>query len=30
MQTAIEFRNIKKAYGDKTVMEGFNLTVEKG
>ena len=30
MQTAIEFRNIKKTYGDKTVMEGFNLTVEKG
>lgn len=30
MQTAIEFRNIKKTYGDKTVMEGFHLTVEKG
>ena len=30
MQTAIEFRNIKKAYGDKVVLEGFNLTVEKG
>lgn len=30
MQTAIEFRNIKKTYGDKVVLEGFNLTVEKG
>lgn len=30
MQTEIEFKNIKKCYGDKVVMEGFNLTVEKG
>ena len=30
MQTAIEFRNIKKAYGDKVVLEGFNLAVGKG
>lgn len=30
MKTAIEFRNIKKAYGEKVVMEGFNLSVEKG
>lgn len=30
MKAAIEFRNIKKAYGEKIVMEGFNLSVEKG
>ena len=30
MQTEIEFKNINKSYGDKVVMEGFNLTVEKG
>ena len=30
MQTAIEFRNIKKSYGDKIIMEGFSLAVEKG
>lgn len=30
MKTAIEFKNIKKAYGDKVVMEGFNLSVEQG
>ena len=30
MQTEIEFKNIKKSYGGKVVMEGFNLTVEKG
>ena len=30
MQTAIEFRNIKKVYGDKVVLEGFNLAVGKG
>ena len=30
MQSEIEFKNIKKAYGDKVVMEGFSLTVEKG
>ena len=30
MKTAIEFRNIKKTYGEKAVMERFNLSVEKG
>ena len=30
MQSEIEFKNIKKVYGDKVVMEGFSLTVEKG
>lgn len=30
MNTAIEFRNIKKSYGDKTVIENLNLTVEQG
>ncbi|MCD8090666.1 MAG: ABC transporter ATP-binding protein [Clostridiales bacterium] len=30
MNTAIEFKNIKKAYGDNVVLENFNLTVEKG
>ncbi len=30
MKTAIEFKNIKKAYGEKVVMEGFNLSIEKG
>lgn len=30
MQTAIEFRNVKKAYGDQVIMEHFNLAVEKG
>ena len=30
MKTAIEFRNIKKTYGEKVVMERFNLSVEKG
>lgn len=30
MKAVIEFRNIKKAYGEKIVMEGFNLSVEKG
>ena len=30
MQTEIEFKNIKKSYGSKMVMEGFNLSVEKG
>lgn len=30
MKTAIEFKNIKKAYDDKVVIEGFNLSVEKG
>ncbi len=30
MKTVIEFKNIKKAYGEKVVMEGFNLSIEKG
>ena len=30
MQSEIEFKNFKKVYGDKVVMEGFSLTVEKG
>ena len=30
MKTAIEFKNIKKAYGEKVVMESFNLSIEKG
>ena len=30
METIIEFKNIKKAYGDKVVLEDFNLIVEKG
>lgn len=30
MNTAIEFRQIKKVYGEKTVIEGFDLTVERG
>ncbi len=30
MNKAIEFKNIKKAYGDNVVLENFNLTVEKG
>lgn len=30
MKTAIEFKNIKKAYGDKVIMEGFNLSIGKG
>ena len=30
MQTMIEFRHVKKAYGEKTVLEEFSLTVEKG
>ena len=30
MNTVIEFRNIKKAYGDKTIIENMNLAVEKG
>lgn len=29
MKTVIEFKNIKKAYGEKVVMEGFNLSIEK-
>lgn len=30
MNTAIEFRQIKKVYGEKTVIEDFDLTVERG
>ena len=30
MSTTIEFRNICKSYGDKAVLDGFNLSVEKG
>ncbi len=30
MAAVIEFKNIKKAYGDKVIMEDFNLAVEKG
>ena len=30
MNAAIEFKNIRKAYGDKTVIENLNLTVEQG
>lgn len=30
MNTAIEFKNIKKAYGKKVIMEEFNLSVQQG
>ena len=30
METAIEFKNIKKVYDEKIVMEEFNLSIEKG
>ncbi|MDO4269490.1 MAG: ABC transporter ATP-binding protein [Eubacteriales bacterium] len=30
MSAAIEFRNVKKAYGENTVLDDFNLRVEKG
>lgn len=30
MNTAIEFKNIKKAYSDKVILEQFNLSVAKG
>lgn len=30
MSTAIEFRNVSKAYADKAVIENMNLSVEKG
>ncbi len=30
MATAIEFRDICKSYGEKTVLQNFNLSVEKG
>lgn len=30
MNTAIEFKQIKKVYGEKTVIEGFDLTIQRG
>ena len=30
MSTAIEFKQIKKIFGEKAVIEGFDLTVERG
>ena len=30
MHTAIEFRHVSKAYGDKVIMEDFNLSVGRG
>ena len=30
MDTIIEFRDVKKAYGDKVVLKDFNLQIEKG
>ena len=30
MSTEIEFKHIRKSYGDKVIMEDFNLQVEKG
>lgn len=30
MSTAIEFRNIKKAYGEKVIMEHLDLSIEEG
>ncbi len=30
MSTEIEFKHIRKSYGDKVIMEDFNLRVEKG
>ena len=30
MSAAIEFRNICKSYGEKAVLENFNLSIEKG
>ena len=30
MQTMIEFRHVRKAYGDKVILKDFNLSVEKG
>ena len=30
MSAEVEFRNIRKAYGDKTVIENLSLSIEKG
>ena len=30
MQTMIEFRHVKKAYGDKVILKDFNLSIAKG
>ena len=30
MKTVIEFKNIKKAYGDQVIIDGLNLSIEKG
>ena len=30
MSAAIEFKNIKKAYGSNTILEHFDLSVEEG
>ena len=30
MNTAIEFKNIKKAYGNKVILDGFHLSVAQG
>lgn len=30
MQTAIEFRHVRKKYGDKVVLKDFNLSIRKG
>ena len=30
MQKMIEFRHVRKAYGEKVILEDFNLCVEKG
>ena len=30
MNTVIEFKDIKSAYGQQTIVEHFNLTIERG
>lgn len=30
MGTMIEFRHVRKAYGEKVILEDFNLSIEKG
>ncbi len=30
MQTMIEFRHVRKAYGEKVILKDFSLSVEKG